>query len=85
MNATVPNLFELNDESTITFGIKDFIKKQIERVTKTFQCARTVIDTEVKGTNFTQIYEEFKMTVDNIIKNDLKKCVAMKSLEEQFL
>lgn len=79
------NLLELDDEPIVAFGIMDEIKKQIDLMMKTLKCTKMVISKEVSGTDFKKDFDEFKATVDNILKNDSKKCATMKSLKEKFM
>lgn len=85
LKKTNVELFELDDEPLVAFGIMDEIKKQIDMLLKTMKCAKMVIGEEVDGTDFKQDYEEFKAIVDNIFKHDTKKCGEMKSLKEKFM
>lgn len=79
------NLFVLGDEQLDTFGIMDEIKKQIDMIKKTVKCAKMVVEKEVAGSDLKKTYEEFKMKVDGILKNDTKKCAEMKGLKDKFM
>lgn len=79
------NLFELDGEEIDTFGIMDEIKKQIDKMLKTVKCAKMVVEKEVAGTDYKKYYDELKMKVNGILKNDTKKCAEMKGLKDKFV
>lgn len=82
------NLFELDEEDVLgAYGIRDVVKKQIEKVKKFLRCTRSVVDAEIKtrGSDLQKVFAEFKAMVDKILTDDTKKCGAIKGLKEKFL
>lgn len=68
-----------------TFGIKDEIKKQIDKMVKIVKCAKKVVGEEVAGSDYKKNFEEFKAKVNGILQKDATKCAEMKGLKEKFL
>lgn len=59
---------------TPTSHFKFDIRQKIIELKKLFICMRDVIGTDVKGSDLKNDYDQFKLAVDAVLKNDMGKC-----------
>lgn len=72
-------LFEVDD-----FGVVDDINKALQGLLQKVKCSVSVISKVLGEADLKKDYLEYKLAVENLVKNDLKQCVQADGLELKF-
>lgn len=73
-----------DEDFAVQFDLADIVTEVIKTGVKKLKCSLNSINELVKNSELKKLYDELKLSVDDILQNDLQKCVETKGLQEKL-